>query len=95
MTLHSTEQQHDDWCTLPSDEVVQRLAVNASTGLSHAEVADRRALHGSNRLTEPPRRSKWLVFIDQFRAGIVYVLAGAGLIAGLLGDIKDLVIIAK
>jgi Ca2+-transporting ATPase len=93
MTLDSTHQEHDDWCALPSDEVVQRLAINASTGLSHAEVADRRALHGSNRLTEPPRRSKLLVFIDQFRAGIVYVLAAAGLIAGLLGDIKDLVII--
>jgi Ca2+-transporting ATPase len=93
MTLDTTQQQHDDWCTLSSDEVVQRLGINASTGLSHAEVAERRALHGSNRLTEPPRRSKLLVFIDQFRAGIVYILAAAGLIAGLLGDIKDLVII--
>jgi len=63
MTLDSTQQQHDDWCALPSDEVVQRLAINVSTGLSHAEVAERRALHGSNRLTEPPRRSKLLVFI--------------------------------
>jgi P-type Ca2+ transporter type 2C len=93
MTLDTTPQQRDDWCTLPSDEVVERLGIDASTGLSHAEVADRRALHGSNRLTEPPRRSKLLVFVDQFRAGIVYVLAAAGLVAGLLGDIKDLVII--
>ena len=93
MNPETTHPQSHDWCALPGEEVVERLAINASTGLSHAEVAERRALHGSNRLAEPPRRSKFLVFIDQFRAGIVYVLAAAGLIAGLLGDIKDLVII--
>ena len=60
MIPDTNQQQHDEWCALASGEVVQRLAVNASTGLSHAEVADRRALHGSNRLTEPPRRSKLL-----------------------------------
>ena len=57
MNPETTHPQSHDWCALPGDVVVERLAINASTGLSHAEVAARRALHGSNRLAEPPRRS--------------------------------------
>lgn len=81
------------WCELTGDEVVGRLGVEQLSGRSSAEVASLQATVGLNRLAEPPRRSKIRVFLDQFRTGIVYVLAGAGLLAGVLGDIKDLVII--
>ena len=93
MTPESTPAQFHDWCALPGDQVVARLGVDSTDGLSTANVAERQATVGLNRLAEPPRRSKLRVFIDQFRTGIVYVLAGAGLLAGILGDIKDLVII--
>jgi Ca2+-transporting ATPase len=72
---------------------VERLDIDTAVGLSSAEVADRQISIGLNRLAEPPRRSKLRVFLDQFRTGIVYVLAGAGVLAGVLGDIKDLIII--
>ena len=83
----------EEWCAMPSDEVVSRFGVDPQVGLSSAEVTALQSSVGFNRLAEPPRRSKIRVFLDQFRTGIVYVLAGAGLLAGLLGDIKDLVII--
>jgi Ca2+-transporting ATPase len=83
----------EEWCAMPSDQVVARFGVDPQVGLSTSEVAALQASVGLNRLAEPPRRSKFRVFVDQFRTGIVYVLAGAGLLAGILGDIKDLVII--
>jgi Ca2+-transporting ATPase len=82
-----------DWCDRRGDEVAELLGVDPLVGLDDVEVDDRRARTGPNRLAEPPARTQWAVFLDQFRSGIVYVLAGAGLLAGLLGDIKDLVVI--
>jgi Ca2+-transporting ATPase len=82
-----------DWCDRRGDEVAELLGVDPLVGLDDVEVDDRRARTGPNRLAEPPARTQRAVFLDQFRSGIVYVLAGAGLLAGLLGDIKDLVVI--
>ena len=93
MTPESIQTHNNEWCALSGAQVVERLGVDVGAGLSSTEVADRQSTIGLNRLAEPPRRSKLRVFLDQFRTGIVYVLAGAGLIAGVLGDIKDLVII--
>ena len=93
MIPHTTQTQQTDWCSLPSSQVAERLGVDPNVGLSATTVVDRQTTVGLNRLSEPPRRSKLRVFLDQFRTGIVYVLAGAGLLAGVLGDIKDLVII--
>ena len=93
MTPETNQTQQSDWCALSGSECVARLGVDSVGGLSANDVAERQASFGLNRLAEPPRRSKLRVFLDQFRTGIVYVLAGAGVLAGALGDIKDLVII--
>ena len=93
MTPETIPTQPSDWCSLSSSECVARLGGDSVGGLSANDIADRQASFGLNRLAEPPRRSKLRVFVDQFRTGIVYVLAGAGVLAGVLGDIKDLVII--
>ena len=82
-----------EWCSLDATSVVVAMGVEPEVGLDSTAVIERRALHGENRLDEPPRRSRLRIFLDQFRSGIVYVLAGAGLLAGALGDIKDLVVI--
>ena len=81
------------WCTLDVPAAIAAQTVDPEIGLDDAEVVARRERHGENRLAEPPRRSRLRVFLDQFRSGIVYVLAGAGILAGALGDIKDLVVI--
>ena len=91
--IDRTFERRTDWCSQPPTEVAAELDVDPSIGLDPAEVLVRREVVGPNRLAEPPRRPKWLVFLDQFRSGIVYLLAGAGVLAGVLGDIKDLVVI--
>ncbi|MEZ5179134.1 MAG: cation-transporting P-type ATPase [Acidimicrobiales bacterium] len=65
-----------------------------ATGLSTAEAADRLRTHGPNRLTEAPGRPAWRVFVDQFRNLLVIVLIAAAVLAGLVGDLKDVVVIS-
>lgn len=81
------------WASTSGGAVASAMTVDPAVGLSASEVEIRRERFGPNRLAEPPRRSKWLVFLDQFRTGIVYLLGGAGVLAGILGDVKDLVVI--
>jgi len=81
------------WCAQSPKTVCDHFSVDPQIGLTANEVAERRNKYGRNKLAEPPRRPKWLLFLDPFRAGIVYILAGAGILAGLVGDIKDLIVI--
>ena len=63
------------------------------TGLTSAEAEARLRNHGPNRLTEAPGRPAWRVFVDQFRNLLVMVLIGAAVLAGVVGDLKDVVVI--
>ena len=66
---------------------------DVSVGLSAAEAARRLAEHGPNKLADPPTRPRWRRFVDQFRSLLVGVLAGAAVLAAVLGDLKDAVIV--
>ena len=74
-------------------EVVQTLSVEPGAGLDEAEVASRRETYGDNRLAEQARRPAWARFLDQFRSLLILILIGAALLAGLIGDLKDTVVI--
>ncbi len=82
------------WHTLSPDAVADRFGVDTADGLTLGQVDERRARYGANKLAEPPRRSRWKLFLDQFRSGIVVILMVAAVIAGALGDLKDTVVIA-
>src|SRR5690606_31139025 len=75
-------------------DVLDRQDVEQAVGLPPEQVEARRETHGPNRLAEPPTRPGWLKFLDQFRSGIVYILIGAAGLAGLVGDVKDPIVIA-
>ena len=63
-------------------------------GRADREVRDRRESAGPNELASEPPRPRWLLFVDQFRSAIVAILAGAAVLAGVVGDLKDTAIIA-
>jgi Ca2+-transporting ATPase len=68
--------------------------VNRAEGLSPSDAADRLAAWGPNRLDEPPPRSPWLLFLDQFRNLLVLILIGAAVVAYLVsGELKDPIVI--
>lgn len=63
---------------------------SAPEGLSEAEASLRLARVGRNALPETPPRPAWAVFLDQFRNLLIVMLLAAGLLAGMIGDIVDM-----
>ncbi|MGA8980159.1 MAG: HAD-IC family P-type ATPase [Pedococcus sp.] len=74
-------------------DVAQELGVSVSSGLSAAQVESRQSRHGPNALPSPPRRRRILLLVDQVRNPLILMLLAAAVIAGLVGDYKDTVVI--
>jgi Ca2+-transporting ATPase len=90
----SSPAGHPSWWRVPAADVAEAMDVDPAVGLAPAEVERRRSEVGPNKLAEPPVRPRWKKFLDQFRSGIVYILIGAAVLAGLVGDLKDPIVIA-
>ncbi len=69
-------------------------ATDLHRGLSHDEASERRARYGANALPEAKRRSLVAVLAGQLKSPLVLLLFGAAVIAWLLGDRTDAIIIA-
>ncbi|NTW42493.1 MAG: HAD-IC family P-type ATPase, partial [Cellulomonadaceae bacterium] len=78
---------------MPGDQVATALAVAPQSGLDPDDAVRRARLVGPNRLAEAVRRPAWRRFLDQFRSLLILILLGAAVLAGLVGDIKDTVVI--
>ena len=81
------------WAT-DADELALSLGVSPAVGLPSDAAADRLAEHGRNELAAAPPRRPLSIFLDQFRNPLVLILMGAAVLAGLVGDLKDTVVIA-
>ena len=82
------------WHAMEADAAVAALGVDPARGLGTAQAEQRRAQHGPNRLAEAPRRPTWRLFVDQFRNVLIVVLMVAAVLAGLVGDLKDTIVIS-
>jgi Ca2+-transporting ATPase len=82
----------ENWHEWSADEVLELLG-STSEGLSSADAARRLDVHGPNLLTEAPRRSHARRLIAQFIDPLILILIGAAVIAGVIGDLADSVII--
>ncbi len=81
-------------CHAESPEAVARhLAVSVEEGLAADEAVARLATFGPNQLAERAPRPAWRKLLDQFRSFLVIVLLAAAVLAGLLGDLHDAVVI--
>ncbi|MFE3496992.1 cation-translocating P-type ATPase [Streptomyces sp. NPDC059175] len=74
-------------------EVADLLAVLPATGLTTADAEQRAAAWGANVLAEPVRRPQWLRLLDQFRSWLIGILLAAAAVAGIIGQIKDALVI--
>lgn len=81
------------WHTLTPSEALGTQHCNPQRGLDDTEVTTRRARYGENRLLEAAPRPAWLKFLDQFKNFLVIVLLFAAVLAWLVGDLKDAVVI--
>jgi Ca2+-transporting ATPase len=80
------------WYRLSKEASLERLASHAG-GLTKEESARRRAEHGPNVLVEAVPRSRVALFLSQFTDYMILVLLGAALIAGIVGDLADTLVI--
>jgi Ca2+-transporting ATPase len=78
----------------PAVAVTAALHVDPAAGLAGPEAERRLAACGPNKLAEPPKRPAWKLFLDQFRNLLVVILLFAAALAGLVGEIKDFVVIS-
>ena len=71
------------------EEIESRLSTSPSRGLSDTDAAERLARYGRNQLREKKGRSPLGQFVDQFKNFIIWVLIGAAVASGFLGEWVD------
>lgn len=81
------------WHALPSADAVAVVESDPLMGLSSEEAARRLAQFGPNALPEPAQRSLFAVFLTQFKNPLIYLLLAATVMAFLLGERVDAVVI--
>ena len=77
------------WHALDVVSVVEELDGDVAGGLSDRAVRERTSRHGPNALPERPRQSVFMVFLQQFRSPLIYILFIAAALAGALGNLDD------
>ncbi|MBK7554897.1 MAG: cation-translocating P-type ATPase [Flavobacteriales bacterium] len=80
------------WHTLSSEETLQHLG-SAVKGLSSAKAGHLLKKYGPNELPERRRIPPWLMFLRQFKDVMIQILIVAAVISGVIGDLKDAVVI--
>jgi magnesium-transporting ATPase (P-type) len=73
-------------------ETLKRLHTSMR-GLTVEEAEQRKARFGLNRLTEPPKQSEILRFLRQFHNVLIYVMLVGALLASIVADIADAIVI--
>ncbi len=78
------------YATTPEDII---LELNTSrNGLSSAEAEKRLEVYGKNVLEEE-KTSKAAIFLRQFKSILVYILLAASIVALIVGDMKDFIVV--
>ena len=75
------------------DDLAREHAVDTDTGLQADEAQRRAEQHGANELTSTQGRGWPGLLADQFKDFMVLVLLGAAVIAGLVGELTDTIVI--
>lgn len=73
----------------PVDCVLRNLVTNADSGLNDEQIAERRRKHGRNQLAEAPATPLWQKLLGQFKDLVIWILIGAAVISGLMGEWTD------
>jgi Ca2+-transporting ATPase len=85
--------QQTNWYSLSVSEVLKKLDVNRSTGLTSAQVTQALQTYGKNELPTAEGRSWVRLLLSQFMDVMVIILIVAAVASYLIGDAEDAVII--
>jgi magnesium-transporting ATPase (P-type) len=79
------------WHTLATvDDVLARAATNTATGLTDAEVAERRAKYGANVMTTGAKRTWLMRLYDQVNNSLIVLLIIAAIVEAIFQSWSDL-----
>lgn len=81
-----------NWHTKGVDKVYEEVASSAK-GLTTKMAEERLAKDGLNELQEGKQKSIWMIFFAQFKDIMILILLSAALISGLMGGLKDTIVI--
>lgn len=82
------------WFIKDKDEVLKELEVDPLKGLSSEEAKNRLSKYGENKLREKKSKTMLQLFFAQLNDVMIFILLGAALISGLMGEVSDAIIIA-
>ncbi|HEX6913933.1 MAG TPA: cation-translocating P-type ATPase [Chitinophagaceae bacterium] len=81
-----------EWYQMQVDEVLAKL--NTSTaGLSAEEARKRLQQYGENKLLESKARSRFSIFLSQFKDLMILILLAAAVISFFIGEVTDAMVI--
>jgi P-type Ca2+ transporter type 2C len=81
-----------NWHWLNIEEVFE-LTGSQPAGLSTAEAEERLLETGLNELEETKKRSASVIFFSQFKNIMILILLAAAVVSGIVGDLKDTIVI--
>src|SRR5262245_38462092 len=82
-----------DWHSLGVEETLDRLGTSED-GLKAAEAQRRLSVYGQNALDLKQERRLLRILAGQFTDFMILVLIAGAIISGIIGDLKDAIVIA-
>ena len=87
------QNEDREWHALEVDEVQSHVETDVESGLSKETVTKRQEEFGKNVLPEKEKTPEIIKFLRQFNDILVYVLLGAAVVTGFLGEYIDTIVI--
>lgn len=81
-----------NWHLTSIQEAYQVLG-NVAKGLPQHDAEERLLRYGENKLPEARKKSPLLMFLAQFKDWMILILLAAAVISGVIGDLKDTIVI--
>jgi len=82
----------DEWYKLTIEEVLKKLHSNAS-GLDSSRIASLQQQYGMNSIESAKQKSKWTIFVSQFKDVMIVILVVAAVISFSVGERVDAYVI--
>jgi len=77
------------WHSLKNEEVIEKTGTSVKDGLDLSEVVLRRERYGANAITQKKGTSPLMLFIQQFRQPLIYILIVAAIVTAALQEWVD------
>jgi Ca2+-transporting ATPase len=79
----------EQWWHLDAHAAAAKIGTDSTSGLNPDDASARLQKYGPNQLREAKKRSAWSIFLDQFKDFVIWVLIGAAVVSGVVGEPVD------